>query len=254
MRDPGRVTRRFCRAVLEQGLFKERAVEKEQERGASQEAASSPQGILQLGMGFFGSRTCLSAVELGLFTELANGPLDESKLRNRLGLHARGARDFFDVLVATGLLRRLGARYSNTAESALFLDRAKPSYIGGLLEMCASRLYSFWGSLTEALRTGKPQNEAKAGGSAFDAMYADPQRLRGFLGAMTGISMGSARAIAQRFRGRNTARLPISAPPRAACRCRSPWRTSTSSVAASICQWSGRYSMTTSKRSGSSND
>jgi hypothetical protein len=154
---------------------------------------------LQLGMGFFGSRTCLSAVELGLFTELAKGPLDESTLRNRLGLHARGARDFFDALVAMGLLRRLGARYSNTAESALFLDRAKPSYIGGLLEMCASRLYSFWGSLTEALRTGKPQNEAKAGGSAFDALYADRQRLRGFLGAMTGISMGSARAIAQRF-------------------------------------------------------
>jgi hypothetical protein len=96
-------------------------------------------------------------------------------------------------------LRRRNATYSNTPETALFLDRSKPSYVGGILEMAGARLYGFWGSLTEGLRTGQPQNEAKAGGDVFATLYADPQRLRQFLAAMSGISMGSAIAIANKF-------------------------------------------------------
>ncbi|WP_410962873.1 methyltransferase, partial [Salmonella sp. SAL4446] len=57
----------------------------------------------------------------------------------------------------------------------------------------------YWGSLTEALRTGRPQNEAKSGGNFFEALYADPQRLEHFLSAMTGLSLGAARAIAEKF-------------------------------------------------------
>ena len=155
--------------------------------------------ILQLGLGFWGSKTLLSAVELGLFTELAKGPLDANVLTKRLTLHQRSARDFFDALVALGMLRRTGTRYANTPETSLFLDRGKPSYVGGILEMCNARLYHFWGSLTEALRTGKPQNEAKTGDDFFGTLYADPKRLEGFLKAMTGISQGTARAMAGKF-------------------------------------------------------
>ena len=162
-------------------------------------AKLSPDRILQLGFGFWGSKTLLSAIELGLFTELGKGPLDEKTLTRRLNLHPRSARDFFDALVALGMLRRTGTRYANTVETALFLDRAKPSYIGGMLEMSNARLYRFWGSLTEALRTGKPQNEAKTGEDFFGTLYADPQRLEGFLKAMTGLSRGTARAIAKQF-------------------------------------------------------
>lgn len=155
--------------------------------------------LLQLGLGFWGPRTFLSAVEFGLFSVLAEGPLDEGQLRERLALHPRSARDFFDALVALGLLQRRSGKYRNAPDADAFLDRAKPVYVGGLLEMAADRLYPFWGSLTEALRTGAPQNEAKHGGDMFGALYADPERLRGFLAAMTGVSMGSARAIAAKF-------------------------------------------------------
>ena len=159
----------------------------------------TPERIMQLGTGFWGSKTLLSAIELGLFTELAKGPLDAEVLIERLNLHPRGARDFFDALVALGMLRRTGARYANTANTALFLDRGKPSYIGGMLEMANARLYRFWGGLTEALRTGKPQNEAKTGEDFFGTLYADPKRLEGFLQAMTGLSIGAARIIAKKF-------------------------------------------------------
>ena len=160
---------------------------------------STPDRIMQLGFGFWGSKTLLSAVELGLFTELANGSRDAKSLAKRLKLHPRSARDFFDALVALGLLKRIGARYANTAETGLFLDRAKPTYVGGILEMANARLYRFWGSLTEALQTGKPQNEVKTGEDFFGTLYTDPQRLEGFLKAMTGLSRGTARAMAARF-------------------------------------------------------
>ena len=154
---------------------------------------------MQLGLGFWGSKTLLSAIELGVFSELAKGPLGAETLTERFGLHPRGARDFFDALVALGMLQRLGGDYSNTAETDLFLDQAKPSYIGGILEMANTRLYPFWGSLTEALRTGQPQNEAKEGGGLFEAIYSDPDKLREFLKAMTGLSMGANMAIARKF-------------------------------------------------------
>ncbi len=164
-------------------------------------SAATPRRILELGTAFWASKTLLSAVELGLFTALAeHGPLDAESLRRRLGLHERGARDFFDALVALGLLERAAdGRYANVPETDVYLDRNKDSYLGGLLEMFNARLYGFWGSLTEALRTGQPQNEIKAGEDLFDALYADPARLEAFLRAMTGVSRLQAGAIAEKF-------------------------------------------------------
>src|SRR5664279_4947075 len=154
-------------------------------RRPARPAAGNPARLLQLGLGFWGPRAFLSAIELDVFSLLAGEPLDEPQLRARLGLHARAARDFFDTLVALGVLTRKAGRYANAADADAFLDRAKPEYAGGMLEMAAHRLYGFWGSLTEALRTGQPQNESKAGEDMFAKLYADPQRLRGFLSAMT---------------------------------------------------------------------
>ena len=159
----------------------------------------TPEHLLQLGLGFWGSKTLLSAVELGLFTELAKRPATAERLARALELHPRSAHDFFDALVALGVLERQDGLYSNTPETDLFLDRMKPSNVGGLLEMANARLYPFWGSLTEALQTGQPQNEAKAGGNFFETLYAEPARLGQFLHAMTGLSMGAHKAIAARF-------------------------------------------------------
>jgi hypothetical protein len=164
----------------------------------------TPENIMQLGLGFWGSKTLLTAIELGLFTELAKGPLDARTVQERLNLHPRSVRDFLDALVALKMLERdASGKYRNTPETDLFLDRAKPSYAGGMLEMANARLYPFWGALTEGLRTGQPQNEAKKGGDLFKAVYADPKGLEGFLKGMTGISMGAAIAMAQKFPWKN---------------------------------------------------
>jgi hypothetical protein len=164
----------------------------------------TPDQILQTGLAFWPAKTLLSAIEIGVFSELSHGPEPFDVVSGRLGLHSRAARDFLDTLVALGFLQREGDRYGNTPATDLFLDRNKPSYIGGILEMANARLYPFWGNLTEALRTGQPQNEIKAGGPGlFEALYADPARLKEFLAAMTGLSRGANMAIARIFPWKN---------------------------------------------------
>jgi hypothetical protein len=156
--------------------------------------------IMQVGLGFWASKTLLSAIEMELFTELAKHPEDLASIQGRLGLHPRSARDFLDALVSLGFLERRDGKYRNTPATELFLDKRKDSYIGGILEMANHRLYRFWGHLTEGLRTGQPQNESKEGGTGlFEALYADPARLKQFLAAMTGLSHGANLAIARNF-------------------------------------------------------
>ncbi len=159
----------------------------------------TPENIMHLGMAFWGSKTLLSAVELEVFTVLAREPMDALTLRKQLGLHERSALDFFDALVALGMLDRRDGLYSNTPETDLYLDKAKPSYIGGFLAMANDRLYRFWGSLTEGLKTGQPQNEVKDGENFFEILSRDPVKLASFMQSMTGISMGTSKAIAQKF-------------------------------------------------------
>jgi hypothetical protein len=164
----------------------------------------TPDAIMELGTAFWGAKTLLSAVELKLFGVLSEaGSLDAGELRERLGLHPRGARDFFDALVALGMLARTNGRYSNTPETDLFLDPAKPTYMGGVLEMFNARVYTFWGALTEGLRTGQPQSEVKTGGDFFETLYADPEKLAQFTGAMTGLSRATGDAIAAKFSWRD---------------------------------------------------
>jgi SAM-dependent methyltransferase len=163
----------------------------------------NPSHIMQVGMGFWASKTVLSAVELELFTHLGSEAMTGEEIGERLGLHPRAIYDFLDTLVALRLLERDGegsdGRYRNTAETAAFLDKGSPAYVGGILEMCNARLYQFWGDLTEALQTGKPQSEIKhTGKPMFDELYGDPARLEQFMDAMQGISLGNSHALAEK--------------------------------------------------------
>ena len=167
-------------------------------------APPDPSPILDIGFGFWPAKTLLSAVELGVFTELAVAPRTRDELGAALQIHPRGALDLFDALVALGFLERDGrgdrAVYRNSALTDHYLDRAKPTYLGGILEMGNERLYAFWGSLTEALRTGKPQNEIKlTGAPMFETLYADPARLEAFMNGMQGASLANFEAFAGKF-------------------------------------------------------
>ncbi len=166
--------------------------------------ALTPAHIMEVGSGFWSSKTLLAAIKLELFTHLADKALNGEEIRTGLQLHKRSLYDFLDTLTALGFLEREGLKetaiYRNTPETALFLDKNKPSYMGGILEMCNDRLYKYWGDLEEGLRTGLPQNESKyTGKPLFEAIYADQNVLKQFLSAMAGVQMGNFTALAQKF-------------------------------------------------------
>jgi hypothetical protein len=166
-------------------------------------AALTPARIMEVGMAFWPAKVLLSAVKTGVFTELGGGPRTGAELEDALGFHTRATGDFLDTLVALKFLERDGdgerARYRNTAETALFLDRKSPAFMGGFLEMANDRLYPYWGDLVEALMTGSPQNEIKkTGRSVFDELYSKPERLEQFMDAMAGISAGNFQALADK--------------------------------------------------------
>ena len=167
-------------------------------------SALTPSRIMEVGLAFWPSKVLLSAVELGVFTTLGAKSLTGGELLDALKLHPRANPDFFDTLVALKFLERDGdgqdARYRNTPETAAFLDRNSPQFIGGFLEMANARLYPFWGNLTEGLRTGQPQNEIRQSGkSMFAELYSKPERLEQFMDAMSGISAGNFQALAEKF-------------------------------------------------------
>jgi len=164
----------------------------------------NPSKIMQIGMGFWASKILLTAVNMELFTHLANKKLTGLEIQKKLGLHKRSLYDFLDSLVALGFLKRNGIKenavYSDSEDTNLFLDKKKPSYIGGILEMSNNRLYRFWNDLEEGLKTGEPQNETKNGGKPlFEAIYADQDKLREFIKGMRGIQAGNFMKLAQEF-------------------------------------------------------
>ncbi|MGD2182603.1 methyltransferase [Lusitaniella coriacea] len=163
-----------------------------------------PSYIMQTATGFWASKVLLTAVELDLFSLLADEAMTAEQLGDALGLHPRGTYDFFDALVALKFLNREGdgeaGRYKNTLETSAFLDKSSPTYIGGMPRMMNSRLFGFWNDLETALKTGQPQTEIKHNSkSIFEELYSDEERLAEFLDAMTGFQVVNFQQLAEQF-------------------------------------------------------
>lgn len=177
---------------------------KENKSSVRESIRVDPSHIFEVGMGFWASKILLTAVKLELFTHLAAKPLTGNQIKRRLCLNGRGLYDFLDSLVALGFLERSGiqdtAVYANAADVHQFLDKNKLSYMGGILEMADTRLYPFWDFLEDGLKKGTPQNELRTGeGVFFEKIYADQDKTREFVNAMSGAQMGNFMAFAHKF-------------------------------------------------------
>ncbi|WP_248964094.1 acetylserotonin O-methyltransferase [Sphaerisporangium perillae] len=141
--------------------------------------------IVRLNTAYTAARTLHSAVELGLFEMLAEGPATLPQIRERLGLHPRMAADFLDALVGLGLLLRDDdGGYANALSTAKLLVPGTPDYIGGTVAKSARHHYTMWGALTEALRDGRPRSAGLADKEAMKRLYGNPEATREFLGHM----------------------------------------------------------------------
>ncbi|RXJ50612.1 methyltransferase family protein [Gelidibacter gilvus] len=131
----------------------------------------TPAAILQMGTGFWTSKVLLTAVQFELFTQLVKQPNQTAKdIKSKLDLKCtdRNTYDFLDCLSALGFLNREGlletSRYSNTIDTGVFLDKAKLSYIRGLLEMQNEQGWNVWAKLDQGLKTGLIQHDVKNNG------------------------------------------------------------------------------------------
>ncbi|MEU6172018.1 methyltransferase [Streptantibioticus parmotrematis] len=142
-------------------------------------------------------KTFLSAVELRVFTALAERPLTAQELCDRTGVHSRPAADFYDALVALDLLRRDGDRYATTEETGEFLDENKRhSYLGDHFRVAMG---GFADEMVEMLRTGQSPSGRRGPGEFYEKTYATDDSTRRFHRAMTAMSLASADAIATGF-------------------------------------------------------
>lgn len=174
------------------------------EKNQSVELRVDPSHIMEVGMGFWASKTLLTAVKLELFTFLSEKTMSAEEIRQKLCLNGRGLYDFLDALVALGFLEKSGnketAIYANAVDTDLFLDKNKITYMGGILEMANNRLYPFWNFLEEGLKKGKPQNEIRTGeASLFEKIYQDKEKTREFVNAMSGVQSGNFAVFAHQF-------------------------------------------------------
>ncbi|GAA3719370.1 methyltransferase [Nonomuraea antimicrobica] len=151
--------------------------------------------LVRLARSYFAAKALLSAVELDLFSALAEKALSEPEIRERLGLHPRACKDWLDALTGLGVLIRDGDRYGNGRDAAAYLDAARPTYIGGFLHLLNYH-YGNWAELTKLLRTGEPGSK---GAQNFDAFYADPRRVEQFMRAMDGAAAAVGPALANAF-------------------------------------------------------
>ncbi|MFC4472811.1 methyltransferase [Streptomyces xiangluensis] len=182
----------------------------------------SPHTIISLATAFWNSKVLLSAIELGVFGELADQPRTGDELCASLDIKGGGAPDFFDALVSLGMLDRTDdGLYRNAPPADAYLNPNKPeSDISGYLAFLNAG-FGGWSRLTAGLRSGGRLDFSDAlatsggsGGAAagdgalvaadadadtFGAAFATPEQVTGFVRAMTGYSMGANRALATAF-------------------------------------------------------
>jgi 2-polyprenyl-3-methyl-5-hydroxy-6-metoxy-1,4-benzoquinol methylase len=78
------------------------------------------------------------ALALDLFTAIAEGRTTALALAEHAGASTRGVRILCDYLTTLGFLTKDGDRYGVTQDSAVFLDRRSPAYLGAAAEFIAS--------------------------------------------------------------------------------------------------------------------
>ncbi|MEU7025031.1 methyltransferase [Streptomyces sp. NPDC046203] len=161
-------------------------------------AAVDPGPLIKLTIADCAAKVLHSAVTLGVFGALADGPADAARTAERTGLHHRMAADFLDALTGLGLLERTGGRYRNSALAHAYLVPGSPSYLGGFVELTNETLYDTWGRLTEALRSGAPQHLDPDKGGFVGDEHRDPGKMKRFLAGLDAYSDRMGAELARR--------------------------------------------------------
>src|SRR5690242_19197668 len=143
----------------------------------------SPALLMQLALAYRSSAVLFAAVELGIFTAVADKPLDAADIARVCRSDPERLHYLLEACVTEGLLSRNADMYSNTPVTDAFLVQGRPAYSANGFKY-AQDLYPAWNHLGDLMRTGRPPmppetilGDDKAKTRAF--VYAMHERARG---------------------------------------------------------------------------
>ncbi|HAF14104.1 MAG TPA: methyltransferase type 12 [Blastocatellia bacterium] len=115
----------------------------------------SPQLFFQTINAYQRTEGLKAAIELEAFTAIGEGNTTAPEIAKRCGASERGTRILCDFLCIMGFLNKDGSRYSLTPDSAMFLDKRSPAYLGGAIEFISSPMITeSFKNFTEVVRKG----------------------------------------------------------------------------------------------------
>jgi precorrin-6B methylase 2 len=136
----------------------------------------TPQRIMEMAWGYAPPLILESAVRNGLFDALEKGPRSLDEVVKTTGVSLRGAAAILNALVGFGFVSKTDGKYALSPDSAAFLVRGKPGYLGGFLSHISSQLIPNWLHLTEITQSGMPReqvNSEKQGAEFFKQLVKD---------------------------------------------------------------------------------
>ncbi|NDJ13588.1 MAG: class I SAM-dependent methyltransferase [Acidobacteriia bacterium] len=118
--------------------------------------APNPGRIFEVLMGFRESAALKSAIELGVFSAIAEGTSTAGEIGAKCGAAERGIRILCDTLVTMDFLHKDGAAYSNSMNAGIFLDKKSPAYMGGIAGFlfAPDMVQSTLSTMTDCVRKG----------------------------------------------------------------------------------------------------
>jgi SAM-dependent methyltransferase len=119
----------------------------------------NPMELREMTVAFQKSRIILSAYELDIFTFIGEKGPDSETISKALNLNGRATERLLNALVALKLLEKNDGNFCNTKDSLMFLSKASPTYLAGLMH--SSQLWDTWSHLTDVVKTGHAAQRAE---------------------------------------------------------------------------------------------
>lgn len=122
---------------------------------SAQSSAPTPEIFFRSVNAFHLTQALKGAIELDVFTAIAEGATTPKALAEKRQASERGMRILCDYLMVVGFLTKANGAYSLTPDSAMFLDRRLPSYVGNSVEFLLSpMLTQAFDDVAAAVRKG----------------------------------------------------------------------------------------------------
>ena len=157
-------------------------------------AQPNPSNIFEAISSFQLTFAMRTAIELDVFTAIAEGLHTAAAIAKRCNASERGIRILCDYLTVNGFLHKNGSDYSTTIDTGTFLDSRSPAYMGGTIEFLLSpHAFERFGDMTNAVRNGgttDSQNNTTVAENPLWERFA-----RSMTGMVAPISQGTAKIV-----------------------------------------------------------